>query len=145
MRRAGPLALVVVAGCGGAGGGGGGDPAVYERSGNAICESYEQQIAKLGQPAKVTEIGPYIARAMPLLTRTVERIERLDPPGDRREEFEAFRDAARETTTRAEALRAAAQAADADEVQRLLAQAAAASERRKGLARDAGLDACAEL
>lgn len=142
MRRAFLGTLVFLAGCAG---NQGGDAAVYERDGNAICTKYEAAIGELGQPTQVQEVGPYIAQALPVLTRTVERIEKLDPPGDLREEFEAFRDAARQTVDRATALRSAAEAADADEVQRLLAEAARAGERRVDLARSAGLDACANI
>jgi GAF domain-containing protein len=143
MRRLLAVGLVTLAGCGGDGEGG--DAGAYRSSGDAICTDYRAAIAKLGAPTKVTEIGPYIEKALPVLTRTVARVEKLDPPSDLRDAFETFRDAAGQTLQRAEALRDAAQAADADEVQRLLAEATAATERRKDLARAAGLDACADL
>jgi len=136
------MALVVLAGCGGDEGG---DAATYERGGDAICADYRAEIAKLGQPTQVEEVGAYIAQALPVLTRTVERIEKLDPPTKLRDDYETFRDAARQTVDRANALRSAADAANADEVQRLLAEATKASERRRELARSAGLEACAEI
>jgi hypothetical protein len=142
VRRAGLVALVVLAGCGGDDGG---DRATYEKDGQAICTDYRTAIARLGQPTTVQQIGPYLAKAMPVLSRTVGRIERLDPPSDLAEEFEAFRDAARQTVGRARALRAAAEQADAPEVQRLLKEAAQASRRRVGLARAAGLEECARI
>lgn len=144
MKRAGVVALAALAGCGG-GEGEGGDPKTYRTTGDAICRDYQAAIGKLGQPAKVTEIGPYIEKALPVLTRTVARIEKLDPPGELGEEFAEFREAARATVGRAEAIRAAAAGSDGDEVQRLLAEAAKASERRRTLAGDAGLEACAEI
>lgn len=142
MRRAVLVTLVLLAGCGGDEGG---DPAAYERDGTTICTEYEAAIDKLGQPTQVEEVGPYIAQALPLLTRAVERIEKLEPPGDRSEEYEAFRDAARQTVDRATALRSAAEAADAEGVQALLREATQAGERRADLAREAGLDACADI
>ena len=142
MRRAALAALVLLAGCGADEGG---DAAAYEKAGNAICAEYETSIAKLGQPTQIEELGPYIAQALPLLTRIVERVEKLDPPAELREEYEAFRDTARQTVDRATALRSAAETADADEVKRLLAEATKAGERRVELARSAGLDACAEI
>lgn len=142
MRRALLATVVVLAGCVG---NQGGDPAVYERDGNAICTRYEAAIDELGQPTQVEEVGPYIAQALPVLSRTVERIEKLDPPGEKRKEFEAFRDAARQTVDRATALRSAAEAADAEEVQTLLREATRARGRRADLARSAGLDACADI
>jgi hypothetical protein len=136
------LALAGLAGCGG---GAGGDPEAYRKAGDAACTDYQQAIAGLAQPAKPTDLGPYIEKALPVLTRTVDRLEKLDPPGDLRDAYETFRNAARKTVARAEALRQAAQDADAGEVQRLLAEAAEASTKRVGLARDAGLEACAQI
>lgn len=123
----------------------GGDPKIYRTTGEAICRDYRAAIGKLGQPSKVTDIGPYIERALPVFARTVARIEKLDPPGDLRDAFAEFRDAVRAAVARAEAIRAAAAGSDGDEVQRLLAEAAKASERRRVLAGDAGLKACAEI
>lgn len=143
MRRLVLAGLVVLAGCGG--GDGGGDPAAYEKTGNAICTDYATAIAKLGQPAKISELGPYIEKALPILKRTVQRIDALDPPSNRADAFGVFREAADKTVARAEALRNAASEADSGEVQRLLAEANEASARRKDLAKDAGLEACAKL
>jgi hypothetical protein len=143
VRRAGLLCLVALAGCGG--GDDGGDRDAYVASGDAICRDYEAAIGKLDQPVELGDIGPYIADALPVLERTAGRIEALDPPADLRDEFAAFRDAARQTVTRAEALRRAAEQGDSGEVERLLDEAGKASERRVGLARAAGLDACADI
>lgn len=148
MRRVWLAGLVALAGCGSGGGGSsdkGGDPTAYKQSGDAICADYSAAIAKLGQPTAVSAIGPFIDKAMPILTRTVGRIEKLDPPSDLADQYAAFRDAARKTVDRAAAMRKAAEAADATEVQRLLAEAADASKRRVGLAHAAGLEACAKL
>lgn len=146
MRRAiavAALAALLPAGCGG--GDPGGDPDKYAKDGDAICADYRVAIARLGQPTRLSEIGPYISDAMPVLTRTVARIERLDPPGDLRDAYDEFRDAARQTVDRAKALRDAASRADSDEVQRLLKEASAASQKRKALAESAGLKECASL
>jgi hypothetical protein len=135
-------AALLAAGCGGDEGG---DRATYERDGEAICADYEAAIDRLDAPQKLTEIGPYLARALPVLERAATRLDRLDPPGELREEHEAFRDAARATAERARALRDAASKADAAEVRRLLAEAAKASTERVELARAAGLPACADV
>lgn len=145
MRRAAlAVALALLAGCGGDDDPGG-DPQAYRTDGDRICRDYQEAIAKLGQPDALSDLGPYIEKALPVLSRTVGQIERLDPPADQRDAYEAFRDQARQTVERAKALREAAADADADEVQRLLKDAATASERRKALAADAGLDACADI
>ena len=136
-------AALLLAGCGG--GDKGGDKAAYQRAGDRICASYKTAIAKLGQPQQVSEIGPFITSAMPILRRTVGQIEKLDPPSDLRDQYATFREAARQAVDRAEATQKAAEAADSAEVQRLLGEAARASARRKGLARAAGLQACANL
>jgi hypothetical protein len=143
VRRALALTALLLAGCGG--NHPGGDRATYDRDGRAICADYRAAIARLGQPTAVGELGPYTAKALPVLTRTVRRLERLDPPADLADEYAAFRDAARQTVERAGALRDAAAKADAPEVQRLLREAAQASPRRAALAKAAGLQDCAQV
>ena len=142
MRRAALLAVVALAGCGGDDGG---DKNVYVRDGNAICARYQTKIAKLGQPKTLNEIGPFIVKALPILTGTVSAIEKLDPPGDLRDAYEKFRDAAGQTVDRARALQAAADGGDGEEAKRLLAEATAASAARVKLAQAAGLETCAKL
>ena len=119
--------------------------AYHERDGDAICADYRTAIARLGQPIKLAEIGTYLADALPVLERTAKRIERLDPPGELRDEYAAFRDAVRGTVDRAAQLREAATEADAEEVQRVLKASGEASKRREELARAAGLKECARL
>ena len=142
MRRLAALAaLVLVAGCGSSGG----NKAVYVKTGDETCNAYANDIAKLGQPETLTQIGPYLAKAMPLLERVAARLEKLDPPSDLADAYKKFRDAARATVDRATRLRAAAQDGDTAEVKALLAEAAKASADRATLAKAAGLEACAKL
>ncbi len=142
MRRAALAAVLLLGGCGQASGG---DRATYVHDGDAICRDYASAIAQLGQPTALGEIGPYIAKALPVLDRTVQRLRRLDPPSDLADAYAKFSDAADSTLGRAKALRDAAAKADAEEVQRLLTEAARASRVRGGLARAAGLGACARI
>ena len=144
MRRAalGLAAAALLAGCGGDNGG---DKAKYVRDGNAICARYAKDIAKLGQPTTLGQIGPYITKAMPIVSRTVGEITKLDPPSDLKDAYETFRDAAQQTLDRAMKLRNAADAGDGEQVRTLLREATAASKRRVGLARAAGLETCAKL
>jgi hypothetical protein len=143
VRRAGLVALALLAGCGG--GDKGGDKAAYVRQGDAICARYAKAIAKLGQPTTLGAIGTFITSAMPVLTRTVGEVEKLDPPSELSDEFGKFRDAARAAVDRAQRLRNAAEAGDSTQVKALLAEAAKASKVRVGLAKDAGLQTCAQL
>lgn len=142
MRWTWLLLAAVLAGCGGSNGG---NKESYVKAGNAICADYQVAIAKLGQPTTLGEIGPYITKALPVLTKTVAELGHLNPPDDLSDEYAKFIDAARQTTGRATALRGAAAKADATEVQRLLKEAAAASKARAPLARAAGLETCAKL
>jgi hypothetical protein len=142
VRRAALLvALTALAGCGSSG------PhlsqAAYIRQGNAICSHYETAIHGLSQPAKITDLGRFITQALPILQRTVTRLGRLRPPSERADAFGKFLAAARATVTRAKALRDAAAKADGPAVQSALHQATRASGPRAGLARAAGLAACA--
>jgi hypothetical protein len=142
FRRAGvALVAVLVAGCGSSG------PhlskAEYTSRATAICQRYQGAIVKLGQPTRITDIGPFIAKALPELTKTVDALGKLAPPESLQSEYEKFMAAARATVARAKALRDAAAAADGSEVQRLLKDAAKATSARVALADAAGLGACA--
>jgi hypothetical protein len=142
MRRAVAIVALLLAGCGGSSG-----PhmskAAYVKRGDAICARYTKAISRLGTPTKITQIGPFIGQALPVLQQTVRQLGRLAPPSDLESEYGKFMDAARGTVSRATALRSAAANADSNEVQRLLHEATAASAQRAALAHAAGLDACA--
>jgi hypothetical protein len=142
VRRALALGALALAGCGG---GGGGNKAVYVRDGDNVCARYQAAIGGLGQPTTLKEIGPYITKALPVLSKTVGELGRLKPPSELSGQFGKFFDHARQTLVRARALRSAAAKADATEVQRLLAEAAKASGARVKLATDAGLKTCAQV
>jgi len=142
MRRAALIAALLLAGCGGSGGTHL-PKDVYVRRGDAVCARYTAAIKTLGTPTKLTQIGPFITRALPVLQQTVRDLGRLKPPSDLESQFGQFMDAARATVARAEALRSAAANADAQQVQGLLKQAAASSGQRASLAHKAGLEACA--
>lgn len=162
MRWTWLLLAAVLAGCGGSNGG---NKESYVKAGNAICADYQVAIAKLGQPTTLGEIGPYITKALPVLTKTVAELGHLNPPDDQTDfigtikdwlgrlksrndlsgAYAKFIDAARQAAGRATALRDAASKSDATEVQRLLKEAAAASKSRIPLARAAGLETCAKI
>ncbi len=56
--------------------------AAYKQRGDAICASYTKRIGALGRPDELTEIAPYIAKALPILSETVDRLGKLRPPKD---------------------------------------------------------------
>ena len=140
-RAAALLCLAALAGCGSSGG----DKGVYVKTGDEICTAYANDIAKLGQPETLDQIGPYLTKAMPILERAAGKLQKLDPPSDLQDSYEKFRDAAKATVERANRLQDAAEAGDSVEVKALLAEAAKASSDRVALAKAAGLQACAKL
>ena len=142
MRRASlAIAAAVLAGCGS--GGPHLPKDVYQRRADTICRRYQAEIAKLGQPTKLAEIGPFIQKALPVLDRTVHDLGRLAAPEGLDSQFGKFMDAARATVARARARRDAASNADGAEVQRILREAAKASSQRAALAKAAQLPGCA--
>ena len=145
-RRAAVVALagaVAVGGCGDSG-----PPrmskAAYERRGGAICANYLSQIRKLGRPNQLNEIAPYLAKALPILSETVDRLGTLRPPKDLDDQFSRYLDAMRETRKRAFDLRNAAARADGQAVEGQLADAARAGTATDELARKAQLPACVQ-
>lgn len=118
--------------------------AAYERRGGAICANYLSQIAKLGRPDQLQEIAPYLAKALPILSETVDRLGALRPPKDLDDEFDRYLEAMRATRKRAFDLRNAAARADGQAVEGLLADAARAGRTTDELARKAQLQACVQ-
>jgi hypothetical protein len=145
-RVTGALALagaLTVAGCGDSG-----PPRMskeaYQRRGDAICTSYLDRIKKLGTPSELSEISPYIAKALPILSETVDRLGTLRPPKALDDEFESYLEAMQATRKRAIDLRNAAARADGGAVEGLLADAARAGSTTDDLARKAELEACVQ-
>ena len=116
----------------------------YERRAGDICTSYLDRIRKLGRPTELTEISPFIAKALPILSETVDRLGTLRPPEEFDDEFGRYLDAMRATRKRAIDLRNAAARADGAAVEGLLADAARAGSTTDELARKAGLEVCVQ-
>lgn len=117
--------------------------AAYKQRGDAICASYTKRIGALGRPDELTEIAPYIAKALPILSETVDRLGKLRPPKDLDEAYGRYLAAMRTTRKRALDLRNAAARADGAAVQRLLGEAARTGSSTDDLARRARLESCA--
>lgn len=116
----------------------------YEQRGEAICTRYRERIRALGRPDQLDQIAPYIAKALPILAETVDRLGALRAPKDLDDEYERFLEAMRATRKRAVDLRNAAARADGQAVQGLLADAARAGSSADDLARKARLPACVQ-
>lgn len=146
MRRAAVAAALLgtlLAGCGGASGPPRLAQAEYVRRGEAVCRDYRAGLRALKTPTQVSQFGGYIAQALPLLERAVARLGRLRPPSALERPFADYLAALRASRRRAVDLRAAAQRADGRAVEALLGTAARTRGRSDGLARRAGLAACA--
>ena len=48
--------------------------AAYQSRGGAICSNYLSQIRKLGRPDQLDEIAPFLSKALPILSATVDRL-----------------------------------------------------------------------
>jgi len=135
--------VVALAGCGSSG-----PPRLsqseYQRRAGQICSDYHARIRALGQPDKLTEVAPYIAKALPILSVAVDRLGRVRPPSDLADPYARYLEALRETRTRDLDLRNAAASADGATVQGLLADAARAGPATDRLARAAKLAACVQ-
>jgi hypothetical protein len=140
LAAAGALAL---AGCGDSG-----PPRLskpeYQRRASAICTGYFARIKTLGTPDKFEAIAPYIAKAIPILSQTVDQLGRIRPPKDQSDAYGRFLAAIRATRERDVQLRNAAARADGRAVQSLLADAARAGPAADRLARAADLPACVQ-
>lgn len=127
---------------------GGGKPglsdAAYHQRATAICASYKTRIQALGKPTQLAQIAPYLAKALPILADTVDRLSGIRPPGHLADAYGRYLAAMQATRRRAFDLRDAAARSDGAAVERLLAAAAHAGSSTDALAREADLPGCVQ-
>ena len=137
------LALALVA----AACGGGGDrlsEGEFRERANAVCADYEQQIDALSEPTSPEEVERFAARATQLARSGVGELRELEPPEELDDEYDRFLAEGDAVVELSERLERAARDRDVAELQKILAEAEASEERSDRLARELGLDRCAE-
>ena len=137
------LAVVVLSACGG-------DDRLseeeYREQGNAICSKYERQIDAVPEPRGDTaqEIVDYVDKVEPLAEKQVDEVRELKPPEDDQATHDEMIREAERTLDAIRDLRRAADANDPAAAREAIEQGESAGDNADALAKQLGLDACAD-
>lgn len=115
----------------------------YRAQGNAACDRYERDVGALEQPQSVDEVPEYAEQAAARLTELIDELDALAPPDDLADGHEELVGLGRDSTAKLEELQAVADG-EPEELQQVLEQASELDGQSDALARELGLDACAD-
>ena len=127
--------------------GGGGDRLSrdeFASQGNRICEKFEAKIDELENPRSLPELRAYVDQARPIFEEGVADLRELEPPEDLQDRYDDFLETADAAVARLDELSAAAEDGDQEAVQRIADRAAQEDRESDRIARELGLDDCAE-
>jgi signal transduction protein with GAF and PtsI domain len=145
MRGIGVLGVVcgvaVLTGCGGDGGALSRDELVSRA--DAICTKYEERIDALAEPQSIEEVEALADQAKPIVEDGVDELARLQPPEDLEDEYDRWIGLNRESVDTIDELKEAAAAGDGARVQQVVQDADEKEREADALARQIGLDECA--
>ncbi len=135
---------LIAVGCGGGGDGGRLSEAEFRAQANAVCLKYDERIEALGEPESLEEVPEFVDQALPIIEEGVAELRELEPP----EELEADYDRMLAETERsvgvAQRLRDAAAEGDQQALQDAFEEGNAADSQSDRIARELGLDECAD-
>lgn len=144
MIRAAALAAVALA----AAGCDGGSDRLSERElrerANAICARYDEQIDEVAAPTSADEVARFAERAAELTREGVAELRALEPPAELEEDYARFLAEGDGVVALSERLARAARAGDVAELETILAEAQESERRSDRIARELGLDDCAD-
>ncbi len=150
MHRTPALAFSVLAlsACAHGGDGGEGDRLSRDEfvsQASEICDRVEGEIDEVETPDSTDEIPAYVDEILRKIEDGRVELRELKPPEELEARYIEFIAAGEETLETANELKQAAAEGDEAEVQRIRRQASEEDEEADKIARDLGLDACAEL
>lgn len=134
----------VLAACGGGGDSGRLSAAEYRDQGNAACQRYEQAVKKLAQPSSLQDVSAYADDAREELASLVDQLEALDPPQDLQDRHDQLVALGRQSEDALGDLAEAGESQSKTQMTKALAAAANLDQRSDTLARDLGLNRCAD-
>lgn len=145
MKRAGTLAvlwgIVALAGCGG-----GGDRLTTEELGtqaDAICAKYEKRIEALAEPQSLEGVETLAEEAKPIVEDGVKELDDLQPPEELEDKYDRWIEVNHDSVEAIDELKDAAASGDERRVQQVAEDAARKERQADALAREIGLDECA--
>jgi hypothetical protein len=135
------LFLLLVAGCGG---GGRLSKQDYGKRADAICARYNGKIRALGRPRSLEALPAYVDRALPVARKGNEELRGLKAPKSEEKTAREWLDQNAAVIAAMERLRDAAKRGNRAGVQFALADGGTANRAATKLARELGLQRCAQ-
>ena len=137
-----PLLAVAAAGCGG------GDDRLtreeFASRANAICQDFEQRISDLDEPQNIGDVEDFADDAAEIAADGRDELADLNPPEELEEDYDRLLESLDEAIDDIGRLGDAAADGDEAEVQEIAEEGEAKDEESDKLARELGLDDCAE-
>jgi hypothetical protein len=145
MSRVRPLAMlatvVVVAGCGG-----GGDRLSQEElvsEADAICTRFEERLDEVEEPQDVQDVERFADETRPIIEEGIDELRALEPPEELEGEYDEWIAMNEDALQVIDDLSEAAAAGDEARVQEVIEDAERREQEADNLAREIGLEECA--
>lgn len=116
----------------------------YRKQGNAACQAYEKDVRALPQPKSVQDIPDYAGDAQDELTKLIATLDELQPPDDLQQKHDELVKLGRQSADALGGLSEAGESGKQTQIQQALGKAAQLDQQSDQLARDLGLDDCAD-
>lgn len=109
----------------------------------AICTKYEQKLAALAEPKSIADVETLAEQAKPIVEDGVEELGDLEPPKELEADYDRWIALNRDSVKSIDDLKEAAAAGDEAGVQNILQKTNAREQEADEVARNIGLDQCA--
>lgn len=143
-----PIALTLTCAIALAACGGGDDDALtaedYRAKGNAACEQYEKDVRSISQPQSIQQVADYAGKAKVELDQLIDELDALQPPSDLEEQHDELVKLGRESVESLDGLAEAGKTGNQEQIQTALGGAAELDTQSDAVARELGLEKCAD-
>jgi hypothetical protein len=115
----------------------------FDAKANAICARYTKKINTVPAPKMITDVPAYVGLVKPYMERGVDELASLSPPRALRSTYDSWMSIKRETLTKTDELRRAAERNDLVGANRIIQALKERNGRGNALAAELGASVCA--
>ncbi len=116
----------------------------YIKQADAICAKYEKRLDALPEPKNVEDLQRLVAEGLPIAREGINELKKLKPPEDLEAKVNQWHERNEANLDKIEELVQAAEQGDEQKIQTLAAEADENEQEADRLAREIGLDDCAQ-